>query len=289
VNTYRQSDDVHDLHDLHDRFDRLAERAVAGVELAPPGDARARRPMWRGRAGYVLAVAAVLAVAVTAVAFGAGEDGAEYVLTGPDSPPAGEQGSARVGQVVAVVAVVPGNGGGVFGDGIVGASMAVRFLGPTGDEIARRNMAELTDDKPGILEGGMLQGVPAGSQQVELTMHLGIDEILQCTRAFHADPGEQIIIRIEALTRLEASGPPRCPGRDESVAEWADGATGPTGEPYVGLTLTQAEERARQEGLTTRVVGRDGADLAVTMDLRPDRLNLMVFAETVVAARLDTE
>jgi hypothetical protein len=67
------------------------------------------------------------------------------------------------------------------------------------------------------------------------------------------------------------------------------GATGPTGEPYLGLTLFQAEERAQAAGLTTRVVGRDGADLVITDDLQPDRLNLMVFADRVVAARLDGE
>jgi hypothetical protein len=278
--------------DLHDRLDALATAGARGVELARPDAAEPGRPWRRGRPALIPAAVAVLAIAGAAVGLTARGDRGEVVRTGPDSSPAREDtsgdASAWDGDVAAIVAVVPGNGAGVPGDGIVGASMAVVFLDPSGDEIARRNMAELTDDKPGILEGGMLQGVPAGSQRVELTMHEH-NEILQCTRAFHADPGEQIILRIEALTRLEASGPPRCPGRDESVAQWAAGASGPTGEPYVGLTLTEAEERARQEGLTSRVVGRDGAHLAVPTDFEPDRLNLMVFAEVVVAARLDTE
>jgi hypothetical protein len=67
------------------------------------------------------------------------------------------------------------------------------------------------------------------------------------------------------------------------------GRTGPTGESYIGLTQAEADEQARATGLTTRVVGVDGMDLAATMDFRPDRLNLMLFDGIVVAAQLDGE
>ncbi len=75
----------------------------------------------------------------------------------------------------------------------------------------------------------------------------------------------------------------------QSVEEWAANRTGPTGVDYIGLTEAEADARAEAAGLTTRVVGVDGMDLVVTMDLRPDRLNLMLFDGVVVAAQLDGE
>jgi hypothetical protein len=282
------TDDLRD--DLHDRLDALAAAGAQGVELARPATAEAGRAWWRGRPSLALAALAVLAIAGTAVGLTAG--GGDDLRTGPDSSPAREDASgdapAWEGDVAALVAVVPG-------DLIMGTDIAVRFLAPSGDEIVRRNMAELTDDKPGFLEGGMLQAVPEGSQEVELTIYEGIEpDMYRCIRAFHADPGEQIILRVELLgpggeAGWDPSGRQRCAGRDLSVAEWVAGATGPTGEPYVGLTLLQAEERAQAAGLTTRIVGRDGGDLVIPDDFIPDRLNLVVFADRVVAARLDGE
>jgi hypothetical protein len=75
----------------------------------------------------------------------------------------------------------------------------------------------------------------------------------------------------------------------QSVKDWAANRTGPTGVEYIGLTEAEADARAEAAGLTTRVVGVDGMDLVVTMDLRLDRLNLMLFDGTVVAAQLDGE
>jgi hypothetical protein len=104
--------------------------------------------------------------------------------------------------------------------------------------------------------------------------------------------GDRLILRLEEgplsgrsfLSRAQVD----C-ARVEPVAEWVEGQTGPTGESYVGLGLADAEARAQAAGLTTRVVAVDGTSLAITLDLRPDRLNLMVFDGTVVAARLDDE
>jgi hypothetical protein len=175
------------------------------------------------------------------------------------------------------VALVPG-------DAIVGSDAGVSFLSPSGEEFARRNLAEPA--ARGLLEGGLLQAGPGGDQQLEITVHEHI-YVVRCTRAFHVDPGEQIIVHIDdvgELVKIRA-----CAGHDESVDEWAARGAGPAGEPYVGLTQAEAEARAHEAGLTTRIVGRDGADLLIPDDVLTNRLNLMIFADVVVAARLDTE
>jgi RNA polymerase sigma-70 factor (ECF subfamily) len=267
--------------DLHDRLDALATAGAQGVELVRPDTVEPGRPWRRSRPALVLAAVAVLAIAGTAVGLTAAGGGGEEVRTGPDSSPVREDASgdasAWEGEVAAVVAVVPG-------DGLVGTDVAVRFLAPSGDEIARRNLLETAE--AGLLEAGLLQAVPEGHQELEVTVHEH-GTVFQCTRAFSVNIGEQIIVRVDDLGAL--SSRETCAGREESVAEWAAGGTGPTGEPYVDLTLARAEERAQDAGLTTRIVGRDGADLVITDDMQTDRLNLMVFAEIVVAARLDTE
>ncbi len=52
----------------------------------------------------------------------------------------------------------------------------------------------------------------------------------------------------------------------------------------VGMTETDAQARAEQAGLTTRVVQRDGEQFPVTMDYSPQRLNLVIESGTVTAA-----
>lgn len=50
------------------------------------------------------------------------------------------------------------------------------------------------------------------------------------------------------------------------------------------MTETDAQARAEQAGLTTRVVQRDGEQFPVTMDYSPQRLNLVIESGTVTAA-----
>jgi hypothetical protein len=52
----------------------------------------------------------------------------------------------------------------------------------------------------------------------------------------------------------------------------------------VGLRTRQAIERLVEAGFGARVVERDGVSLPVTMDYRPDRVNLSVADDIVVRA-----
>lgn len=52
-----------------------------------------------------------------------------------------------------------------------------------------------------------------------------------------------------------------------------------------GQSLEQAQEHASKYKLTTRIVSKDGAHLAVTMDYRDDRLNLTIVDNHVTKAK----
>ncbi|MGD9704007.1 MAG: hypothetical protein AB7Q42_20445 [Acidimicrobiia bacterium] len=72
------------------------------------------------------------------------------------------------------------------------------------------------------------------------------------------------------------------PGTDQtSPAITADEAAA----AWVGLPLAEVEQLAKEIGLTVRVVSEDGQDLAVTDDLRTDRVNLAVEAGIVTEVR----
>jgi hypothetical protein len=45
---------------------------------------------------------------------------------------------------------------------------------------------------------------------------------------------------------------------------------------YIGLILEEAQEVAKVNGFSTRIVEKDGTALFVTMDLRNNRLNFRV-------------
>jgi len=45
---------------------------------------------------------------------------------------------------------------------------------------------------------------------------------------------------------------------------------------YIGLTVKEAAERAKDEGFTFRVVKKDGINFLGTCDLRFDRLNFEI-------------
>jgi hypothetical protein len=55
-------------------------------------------------------------------------------------------------------------------------------------------------------------------------------------------------------------------------------------EPYIGMTVLEAEAEAAKEGYDIRVVGRDGECFDRTADLRDDRINVLVENSRVVRA-----
>jgi hypothetical protein len=170
------------------------------------------------------------------------------------------------------------------------AELTLRFLDRDGEVIAERSWSEV--EQPGggsqvVAMGGLVQQVPAGDVALEATLDRPGGPV-SCTQDFTASPGDRLVVRAQV-------GMDFGPGADGVCAavmpvdEWVGGRTSPTGADYVGLTLEDAEARAAEAGLTTRVVGADGTDLVVTMDFRPDRLNLLLFDGTVVAASLEGE
>ena len=58
----------------------------------------------------------------------------------------------------------------------------------------------------------------------------------------------------------------------------------PSEPGYVGLTEQQARDLAARQGLTVRVVGRDGKCSYITFDMRPDRVNLDLMSGRVASA-----
>jgi hypothetical protein len=57
-----------------------------------------------------------------------------------------------------------------------------------------------------------------------------------------------------------------------------------TSSHYEGLSLEQASEKARLNGLTPRVVEVDGKSLMLTMELVNNRVNFRVRNEVVIEA-----
>jgi hypothetical protein len=263
------------VNDLRERLDRLADAATEGLELTPPDQRQANRPIWRSRPALVAATAVVVIAAVTVAVLVGRDDGDDDVAVG------GNDGGGSVGQGNdAVVAVT-------YGDASVSTDpvdLALRFLDADGAVIAERSWSEVeqpTEGAPGeaVVIGGLVQRVPAGELRLEASRG-GTLLAVQCSQPFTAGAGDRLILRLEfGATCAEV----------QSVEDWVANRTGPTGVDYIGLTQAEADDRAQAAGLTTRVVAADGMDLAVTMDFRPDRLNLMLFDGVVVAAQLDGE
>jgi hypothetical protein len=191
------------------------------------------------------------------------------------------------GVVLANSGAQPAPGGVVgvtYDDPFVGgrpADLRLAFLTADGDVIARRRWSEV---EGGGTEGGLLQAVPTGALRLRATLRQPGGPI-SCTQPFDVAGGDRLILRVQL--GLDGGGP-GC-ALVETVQDWVQGRTGDAGVPYLGLTLAQAEARAQDDGFVTRVVGVDGIDLMVTLDFRPDRLNLMLFDGVVVAAYLDGE
>lgn len=72
-------------------------------------------------------------------------------------------------------------------------------------------------------------------------------------------------------------------GLPEPVCVSSQGTPAPD---FVGLDEEEAFDLAEARDLQVRVVGRDGECLAVTMDLREDRVNLEYVGEVVVGAAI---
>ncbi|MGH9289552.1 MAG: hypothetical protein ACRD0V_14885, partial [Acidimicrobiales bacterium] len=264
------------MNDLRARLHRLADAAADGIELTRPDQARASRPRWRSGPALVAAGGLVVTAAVVAAVLVGRDDGDDDVAVGGD-------GSAGQGSG-AVVAVT-------YGDASVGTEpvdLELRFLDGGGAVIAERSWSEVEQPTEGppseaVVMGGLVQRVPAGELSLEATLQRAGGPV-SCTQPFTAAAGDRLILRLQVGSAAGAD----C-AQVESVEDWVANRTGPTGVDYVGLTLVEADDRARAAGLTTRVVAADGMDLAVTMDFRPDRLNLMLFDGVVVAAQLDGE
>jgi hypothetical protein len=270
------------VNDLRERLARLANAAAEGIEVTRPDQQQPGRPRWRSRPALVAAAVLVVVAAVTGlVAFVGRDDGDDDVAVRAN----GDDGGGLAGQATdAVVAVT-------YGDASVSSGtidLELRFLDADGSVIAERSWSEAEQPAAGApseaaVIGGLVQGVPAGELSLEATLRQD-GEPVSCTQPFSAAAGDRLVLRLQLGSAAETD----C-AQVQSVEDWAANRTGPTGVDYIGLTEAEADARAEAAGLTTRVVGVDGMDLVVTMDLRPDRLNLMLFDGVVVAAQLDGE
>lgn len=254
---------------------------------------RRQRPAWQP----ALVIAAILALSgVVAVALSGGDDNddrdvqtdrapadqaAEEDQTAQDD----ETTSAPAAASAATVAVT-------FGEASLATTpsdLTLRFLDTSGTVIATRSWSEVEQGTGGSGDvtamRGLVQDVPAGDLTLEATLQQS-GQPASCTQRFAPTRGDRLILRLEQGS-LGGAGQACAPV--QSVDEWVRGRTSRTGQPYVGLGVAEAQDRAEGAGLTTRVAGVDGMDLALTMDLQPNRLNLLVFDGTVVAAQLEGE
>lgn len=55
---------------------------------------------------------------------------------------------------------------------------------------------------------------------------------------------------------------------------------------YIGLTLTEASEKAKQENLRWRVVKENGKALIITHDMSPNRINFDIEDNIVTDAEI---
>jgi hypothetical protein len=267
------------VSDLRERLDRLTEAAAEGIELSRPDQARTSPPRWRSGPALIAAAALVVVAAVTVAVLVGRDDGDDDVAVGGD----GGDGS-DVPSSDAVVAATYQNAS-VSTERV---DLELRFRSADGAVIAERSWSEVeqpTEGAPGqtVVMGGLVQHVPAGELSLDATLERAGGPV-SCTQPFTAAAGDRLILRLQ----LGSAGEPAC-AHVESVEDWVANRTGPTGVDYIGLTQAEADGRAQAAGLTTRVVGADGMDLAATMDFQPDRLNLMLFDGIVVAAQLDGE
>jgi hypothetical protein len=96
-----------------------------------------------------------------------------------------------------------------------------------------------------------------------------------------------VLVSACGLTRGPASEPSSPGSSPAAVPSSSAASDGPwTAEQLVGLTEAAALERAAAEGYGVRMVQRDDQQFALSMDLRPNRVNLVVKDGAVAEAWL---
>jgi hypothetical protein len=110
-----------------------------------------------------------------------------------------------------------------------------------------------------------------------------------------------VVLTVGSLTACGASGtdetgsapsPTNVQPSPSASPCWGKGTTtglpgtSPKAEVYVGLSEQDALDLAEERQQTVRVAGRDGECFALTMDYQPDRVNLYIESDQVVAATL---
>lgn len=287
-----------DATGLSDRLHHLADTAAPNVQLTNPADTGGEALATGHRRRPVLAPALALGVVLVLVAAGiavvslGGEDGDE---PGPDVRAA--EGDERNGPQVAVTF---GRGGEVS-DPI---GLSLRFVDGQGNDVAIRHWSEVDEPLPDgpqgmvFAMGGLLQDVPPGDLSLEATLELP-DGPVTCTQPFTVADGDRVVLDLQrgplgtAWDEAEGALPQPDPNVDcarvSPLEDFLGERTTTTGETYLGLTLEQAERKAADEGLTVRLVGENGMGNAITDDLQPDRLDVWVWDDEVVAAELPCE
>ncbi len=258
------------MTELVDRMTRLADAAVGDNRLADPSASVAvdgRRPgrpwLGLGAAAALLALVAVAAVLVV------GRDDEGPVTAGP-STTAADPSSTTVPLPDPVLSVAFDH---PYGPPL---GIAVTVRDGTGAVVAERASSEVEEPLAGgrvAVSSGLVVDLPgAGEYRVDLAA----PGSLSTCELGPLDLGYRLILRVDV------EGTPTC-GAVESVEEWAGDSTD-VGQRLLGLTEAEAGRQAAADGYDTRVTGRDGIGLAITADLRPDRLDLRVFDGVVVAA-----
>jgi hypothetical protein len=82
-----------------------------------------------------------------------------------------------------------------------------------------------------------------------------------------------ILCPLALLASCQPKHAPETDGKLPDAAEKQPTAAVPTPDSFVGLTLEAASAKAEKADLPHRVVKKDGEDLPVTRDYRPERLN----------------
>ena len=268
--------------DLRDRLDALGQAGTDAVHLSRPdlrpGPSRHRRLLAVG------AVLAAVALVVGVVTWRHDGDGTGRIVTA-------DRRASTVPPTTAatrtpMVAVVLGTGGEVTAP----STAQIRFVGADGSVIADRRWREVQQPAPGAPAGqvyaerGLLQRVPVGTVRIEITDPARPGSSCDTDVTTHTD--SQLVVRA-TRDRPDAGAP--C-AVVTTADQWATGEkatpTPRAAKPYLGLTVEEAKALARTDGKTIRIVGQDGMDNAITRDLRPDRVNLTVYDDRVLAASI---
>jgi hypothetical protein len=269
------------VNELRQRLERLADAGADGIDVTRPEPLGGTQRWWQWRGVPALVAAAALITIVVGIATITNDgNGDDAVVVTDDGP---------VDLSPAAVAVT-------YGEASVGTApvdLVLRFFDADGEVVsAERSWSEVEepiDGAPGevVVLRGLVQEVPAGDLRLEATLQRP-DGPVSCTQPFATTAGARLILRLQIGTDPGPGADPVC-ASIETVEEWVQGRTSGTGAAYVGLTEPEAEARAEADGLTTRVVAADGMAFVITADLRPDRLDLMVFDGVVVASQLGGE